>query len=402
MQSQDPEFPLARSKARAFRLCMENLDGALYRQDKDGAFFIKLRWELLVQFGTKSQLSTFDKMRISYLDDLLERHCSPLLDCHTRIIGSRSPKSDMDINMTCPKHMEEVLHGIFKEHHARFPGISLEDLFDVNIYGSVFHYLDDRCDTRQMTLACYPRYEMGYRQRMWSFLRIIEMCETHLTPEQRREMCEMWPAPYSRLYADTKVLYGQQKRRNPDGYVRAISTYMKALAQPTPDPHGIAEAFGKSKVLEHDTYRSIGAVLHIVEHRTNLRPSAMYDSCYDNLGFVFQALLKPSLCGKGVLMNRVIKCAKYIERVIDAVRHINAPRKISGPFRKLDAIAAEINAKRKALVPIEQIRPLVENIMALLGVTTEEETDVLRAFVTMLLSVLKKDSVLHSKSTPSN
>ena len=394
-RSEDPEFPLAKSKSKAFEQCKEHLNSSLYRQDANGNIIVKLRWELLVQFGTKTQLAKIDKMRFIYVNDLLERHCLPLLDCDTQIIGSRSPKSDMDINMTCPKHMEEVLHGIFEEHESRYPGISLEELFDVNIYGSVFHYLDERCDARRMTLACYPRYEMGYRQRMWSFLRIVEMCETYLRGGVKDLIAE-WPIHYADLYKDTKVLYMQQKRRKPEGYIRAISSYMKELGQPTPDPHKIAEAFSKSKVLEHDTYRSIGAVLHIVEHKKNMNASSMYDSCYDNLGFVFQALLKESLCGKGVFINKVIKCAKYFERIYDAVCHINA--KTSDQFHELNIIAAEINKKRKALVSGEEMRTPVEALLRLIGCDGKsDETDVLRAYASLLFSVLKPDRTLTAK-----
>jgi len=402
MLSGDPEFLLSATKTKAFRLCRPHLNASLYRIDAHGSVFVKLRWELLVQLGTKRQLAQFDKMRLRYINDLLERHCTPLLECDTTIIGSRSPKSNVDINMTCPTHMEEVLHKIFQEQEQRFPGISMEELFDVNIYGSVFHYLDDRCDVRRMTMACYPRYEIGYRQRMWSFLRIVEMCERELTKSERTAIVTEWPVGYQQLYADTRALYQQHKRHKHSDYIRAISKYMKELARPDPDPRKIAEAFSRSKVIEHDTYRSIGAVLHIVEQRSNLHPSALYDSCYDNIGFIFQVFLKPSLCGAGnSLTNKLIKSAKYIERVFDAVCRINGKKNsVASKFVELNAVSAEINRMRKALARIDEMRPLIVNMTEIIVGTGDilpsaDTVRVLRALTMLILTELKKDTTLN-------
>ncbi len=410
---QDPEFLLSRKRKRAFDQCLQHLDKALYRTANDGSIFVKLRWELLVQFGTKKQLARFDKLRVTYVNDLLKKHCTPLLQCHTQVVGSRSPKSNVDINMICPKHMEQVLHGIYQEHEQHFPGISMEDLFDTNIYGSVFHFLDDRCDARQMTLQCYPRYEMGYRQRTWSFLRIVEMCERELPKKDRDLLISQLPIAYRKLYADTKILYLQQKRYSTaNDYIRAISKYMKELSQVHPDPHKIAEAFSRSKVIEHDTYRSIGAVLHIVEHRTDLHPSALYDSCYDNLGFVFQQFLKRSLCGSGLLINKLIKSAKYIERIFDAIYRINCKKHnrgtvdvVSPKFVELNQVAAEINRMRKALVGIDKMRPVADKMLKLiignddLHSSSSTAVCILTALTLIVLSEIKKDRILTTASS---
>jgi hypothetical protein len=414
---QDPEFLLSRRKKRAFDHCRQHLDDTLYIIEEDGSIYVKLRWELLVQFGTKKQLARFDKLRVVYVNYLLEKHCTPLLQCHTQVVGSRSAKSNVDINMICPKHMEEVLHGIYQEHDKHFPSISLEELFDTNIYGSVFHFLDDRCDAREMTLECYPRYEMGYRQRMWSFLRIVELCERELPKKERVSLVSQLPTEYQNLYTNTKVVFLQQRRRKSDEYVRAISKYMKELARSSPDPHKIAEAFSRSKVVEHDTYRSIGAVLHIVEHRTDLHPSALYDSCYDNLGFVFQQFLKRSLCGKGVLINKLIKSAKYIERIYDAVYRINSKKDsgkknpVSPKFAELNRVAAELNRMRKALVAVDDMRPVVGKMLEVIigkddALKLQEKknddsavTNVLIALTLLILAELKKDRVLLQKTT---
>ena len=407
------EFPVSKSKLGAFRQCVvdNHLDTKLFRVHKpSGNVFVKLRWELLVQFGTKTQLRQFDKMRTKYVNDLLHRHCMPFIDCQTKIIGSRSPKSNVDINMTCPKHMEQVLHGIFDEHQKNFPGVSLEELFDTNIYGSVFHFLDERCDADQlqdMTQTCYPRYEPGVRQRMWSFTRIVEMCESYLDRRERKLLLESWPSPYQRLYrvAKSKLMPRVKKATaslsDAEGaYIKAIDTYLTELGKPKPDPHRLSEAFSRSKILEHDTYRSIGAVLHIVEKPRFIRSSSLYDSVYDNLGGVCQCLLKRTLCGTHALDARLIKSAKYVERIHDAVLRIRGSRDaVESDFNELADLSAEINVKRKALVPVEQIRPLLIRARALLSIPDNSTPfQALVAISNVVFLTLKRDAALQRVS----
>lgn len=96
------EFELRASKRKLFDNC--GLEKGMYRIDpKTKRIFILLRWDLLVLFGTNAQLVTWDKYRVRYVKNLLEKHCTPLLDCKTRVIGSQSPKSDIDINMDMPQ-----------------------------------------------------------------------------------------------------------------------------------------------------------------------------------------------------------------------------------------------------------------------------------------------------------
>jgi hypothetical protein len=386
------EFLVAGSKVNEFKRCLGHIDPKLVRfHPERGTYTLKLRWELLVQFGSREQLKRIDAQRVAYIHGLIDKHCKPLIDCHTTIVGSRSPKSNIDINMTCPQHMEEVLHAIFREHKNTFPDASMEEMFDTNIYGSVFQYLDDRrCkDIISASIQkCYPRFDVGYRQHMWGFLRIVEMCEDYMSKGVRHALVSSWSPKYQKLYADTLALRETLKRRRNTDYVKAVSMYLKELAKKHPDPHRISERFSASKTLEHDTYRSIGAVLHIVDHRKDLPVSSMYDSCYDNLGFVYQALLKTGLCGPGAIVYRVIKSAKYIERVVDAIQVIfkNAPATLSLQIKQLEGIAVEINRMRKALAPMKDMLPLVHRLYAVLGIHSQPSTpQVLRAITECLL-----------------
>jgi hypothetical protein len=391
------EFPLRKEKAKEFDGCRLILDPKLYRVDRDGTTHIKLRWELLVLFGTAAQLRSYDRFRLDFVENLLSKHCAPLLDCKTQVIGSRSPKSNIDINMMCPNpnHMETVLNGILIEFNKAFPNASMEDVFDLNIYGSVFRYLDTRCNIAEAS-TCYPRYEMGYRQRMWSFLRIVEFCET-LGPTEKSTLLSSWPSAYQRLYTNTKSLYRQYgtERNREKMYIKAISKYLNELKKNKPDPHDIAETFSKSKVLEHDTYRSVGAVLHIVENQTNLKTSGMYDSTYDNLGFIFQVILKGSLCGKVTIVVKYVKIAKYITRVYDAVQIINRGR-VSSSFKQLNVHSVKINTMRKALAPMKEIAPHVTAMLATMNLDMQSAQTIplLANLSNMVFRELRKDELV--------
>lgn len=392
------EFVVKKPKVKEFETCRAALDPTLYRVDGSGNIHVKLRWELLVLFGTRAQLTSYDKFRIAFVDGLLKEYCTPFLDCETQIIGSRSPKSDIDINMTCAEHMEQVLNGILMAHEKAFPGASMEEVFDVNIYGSVFHYLDARCDIAGAT-TCYPRYEIGYKQRMWSFLRIVEYCEK-LSKVERETLLMSWPKPYQILYAKTKELNKRFRKRKETSYVAAITKYLSELKKRKPDPHMIAEKFSMSKVFENDTYRSVGAVLHIVEQKKNILASSLYDSAYDNMGFIFQVMLKKSLCGDGSIFVKHVKIAKYITRVYDAVYRINAG-KVSTEFQKLNEHAEKVNAMRKALTPLKEMKGDVDAMLDAMNLKPNEAPAVstLAGFCGLVFSEIKKDKEIYEKAT---
>ncbi len=353
----DLEFELRASKRKLFNRC--GLAKEMYRVEGKRVFLL-LRWDLLVMFGTNTQLVAWDKYRVKYVQDLLEKHCTPLLECKTRVIGSQSPKSDIDINMTCPKHIEDVLVAIKSDHDSRFKR-SMEDMFDFNVYASVFRYLKDKCEIDRVA-ACYPRFKLGMRQRMWSFLRIVEYTNALVPSPLRKMVTARWPEVYRKLYTETKHLYDNLRRRKLPSYGRAIRQFFNELNRKPQDPQRIAEAFSFSKFLERETYRSVGAVLHIVERHDSMPKSAYYDSIYDNLGFVFEIMLAPALCvQEDLFYAKVVKTAKYIERILDALKRVQT---LDAKLLEVEGIAQKINQDRKALVKMEHI-PYPELLKAL-------------------------------------
>lgn len=379
----DLEFELRPSKRAAFERC--KLSRHLYRIDPaTKQVFLLLRWDLLVIFGTKAQLVAFDKFRVKYVDDLMKTHCTPLLECKAHVIGSRSPKSDIDINMTCPQHIEDVLVAIKAAHEARYKR-SMEEMFDFNVYASVFHYLKDKCNVDRVA-ACYPKYELGMRQHMWSFLRIVEFTST-LDKQQRSSLMRGWPEPYKRLYTRTNAMYKALKRRNNlPSYGQAIRKFFDELDKRPQDPRAVAEAFSFSKYLEHETYRSVGAVLHIVERHSGTPKAAYYDSIFDNLGFIFEIMLTPALCTEdlSIFHAKVVKTAKYIERIADAFARVQT---LPTSLADLNNVAAGINRDRKALVPLEQMA--YPELLSVLKVQNPDAVGYLGALTALLFEQLR-------------
>jgi hypothetical protein len=392
------EFRLTKSKRDAFDALRDTFK---HRQSKrDGDVFVKLSWDALVALGSHAQLLRFDALRNKYVTSLLDKHCRALGDgeddgaCTTDVIGSTSPSSDIDINMTSPAHFEDVYTKILREHRARFPHDSLEDMFDVNIYGSVFHFLDARCqedgDARRRVEACYPMYEPSYRQRMWSFLRIVESTQG-LRRGQAAEVVRGLPAPYQRLYERTrKVLLGPLRKRygsSTDAYAHTVQAYLDELKKP--HPVDIPEKFALAKYLERDTYRSIGAVLHIVEHKPTIVKANLYDSVYDNLGFIYQLAFKDAASID--VTPKIGKICKYIARVCDAVQRIQGRGQKTPLVAELQALAKELDAKRKALAPIEPRK--VEALLGILGSTIAPRRFVLDTTL-FFFRVMPKDPLL--------
>lgn len=223
-------------------------------------------------------------------------------------------------------------------------------MFDFNVYASVFRYLKDKCEIDRVA-ACYPRYELGMRQRMWSFLRIVEFVSV-LGPAKKKAVMAGWSQEHRRLYAETKHLYDQLRRRKLPSYGRAIRRFFDELDKKPQDPHKLAEAFSFSKFLERETYRSVGAVLHIAERHGTMPKSAYYDSIYDNLGFVFEIMLAPALCVQDLFYAKVVKTAKYIERILDALKRVQA---LDARLLEVESVAQKINQDRKALVKMEHM-----------------------------------------------
>lgn len=132
---------------------------------QDGQTYIRFIWELAVLFATHEQLVEFDAFRQKHVGRLLAKYCNT--ECTYRKIGSDSPKSDIDLNMSAPDVEKRILNMI-DEHNSIFSD-SLESMFDTNLYGI----------TMKSALSVPEHDSSNERQLIWSFVRIAEVVQKH-------------------------------------------------------------------------------------------------------------------------------------------------------------------------------------------------------------------------------
>ena len=133
-------------------------------------------------------------------------------------------------------------------------------------------------------------------------------------------------------------------------YLRNIRIYLKSALTET-DPAKLANIYGRTKYYERETYRSVGATMHIVIKKKGLPRSMLTDSVYDNFGFAAEVLLTPPLCPKHPKDVRVYKTCKYISRICNALEEMNANVENILEIKELCDI---MNTRRKKMLPLLQ------------------------------------------------
>lgn len=389
------EFKLTRGKEALFRQCQAGIPDSAFRT-ANGAIYVQMNWERLILFGSDAQIRRFDRFRQAYIQQLLKAHTLPEYECDTRIIGSKSPKSDVDINLYCETNLDAVYRAIHDDHARRYPGQSLSDLFDTNIYSTIYHYINPTCDTtHEILLACYPRRVSNVEQRRWSFVRIAESLG-HLAPGQRQRVLDAFPPAYRALYNQSQRQLARARRAyKHHDYGYHVARYHDLLKQTAPKaaPHDIADAFSVASWGEIDSYRSVGAILHIVEKLPSLPHSLLYDSIYDNIGFIYAILCVKTLCFKQQTLVHFVKVCKYINRITDAIRRMVEPDAV---LIAIDQLSETINRKRKEMAAIADLEPHVDRLLGLLGVADHSRVDFLIKWTDFIVKAMPRDPLIHS------
>ena len=311
------EFTIVKAKLPLFLKCQQELPPNSYQPYKN-SYKLQMTWERLMLFGSDAQIRHFDRLRQIYIQHLLKKHTRSFDKCTIQYIGSHSPKSDIDIELYCPNHLESIHQSIQQDHKSKYPHVSLNELYDINLYSTIYHYLDPMCTTTQLN------YMIAY--------------------------------------------VGMLQRR-------------------MDSPESIAEAFSMASWGEIDTYRSIGAILHIVEEIPKLQPSLYYDSIYDNLGFIYDLMCRKSLCFKEQTTYHFVRATKYMGRILNALESIHK----DPTMKPLQQLTKQINQKRKAMVPIQELTNDVKELLGLLHVSGFSQIDFLIQFTHFIQSHLPKD-----------
>lgn len=302
--------------------------------------YVPFNWENVLQLGTKKQQEAFNSFRNEYVRELVVGYCETH-GCNPVPVGSAatSARSDIDFNMYSEKRdVDYVLMRINSLHKRRFLD-PIDEIFDVNIYGTVVDIFDDLLCGAARCMAL-PKKD-SERQHSWAFLRATEFIRDKapgfVVAEKHREL-------YEKCLTLSKEL--SNKKDYNSMYLRNIRIYLRA-AKTEKDPSRLAEIYGKTKYYERETYRSVGATLHIVMKKTGLPPGLLLDSVYDNFGFAAEVLLTQPLCAGGRKDTRVYKTCKYIGRICDALEGMGKK-----DVSDLKELCEEMNKRRKRMMPL--------------------------------------------------
>lgn len=264
---------------------------------RNGVTYAELRWDTLRYLGTQTQLLFYNRMRRDYIYDLLIRHCHHT--CTYEIIGSRNKSSDIDINLntglTSALNSTRALKHIHSEHHRKYK-LSLQDMFDINIY-----------------LTTIPPDlhipSSSTRQHAFAVTRYVVHMGIHspYVSDQWRPLL--------------KTANDLSKLRSERSYLPRVQSYISKYRAGAPAAD-IADAFSMSKLSEHESYYSIGACLHIVNHQLKtISVGQLVDSILDNLGFAAEFARKYNPCTSGA--TALVKVAKYLLRMMEASRELH-------------------------------------------------------------------------------
>jgi hypothetical protein len=322
-------------------------------------------------FASQRQKIEFNAFRRRYIRSILTRFCKAH-GCTPTPVGSppTSAMSNADFNLTSTHGGNRVVSLIRSVHrlHGKTFVQPLDVVFDVNVYGTNADAISARIGPGKDI----PGRAAQKSQRAWALMRAASFLtaaeSARLSPEDRDaiHLCSL-------------------KNIDEDGdYASDLSLYFVELARAGGSLGRLAEAFSRSKYHERETYRSVGAVLHIVNKRRDISPSMAVDSAFDNFGFVLEVMRGSHRCVPWPY--RVARASKYVARMCDAMAIA------ATPHDRLHGLCEALNAKRKRMdrsISVSDVRPVMEA----LGVSPTAWTDFPMAVY---------DALLRARPTPKN
>lgn len=359
-------------------------------------------WDNVRAYGTNEQKKAFNQFRRMYVTHLIQQFCYNPKDeiinstidtsrtqntCDYKIIGTPpdSVESDMDFDFKAMENADigVILTKISVEHHKYFD-LELDELFDTNLYGSVFVFDKDEHNN--------PSPQFIKDQNVWSWIRAVELLNnkkyvsTPLLEQFRSNLISSHQtlfnntlsksnemsnnevssnkivfntSPISRktffttekLSPTTNSQYGTcpTSRSKTENYRLNLSNYFAKDYKNNFE--GKTECFSSAKYYENETYRSLGAVLHIVNKLVDINENYFIHSVYDQFGFVVENILEEKL-KKPTLDYLIPKTAKYIYRICDAIEKLKMPVNVRTnliPFLyEIKRISEQLNNVRRS------------------------------------------------------
>jgi hypothetical protein len=373
-----------------------NLFQELYELHK--AYFtgvkLEFNWEFIRIFGTDDQKKVFNIFRNMYISYLLGKFCKPSTsqntmtkdNCIYKIIGTPaiSVESDMDFDLSVIENNDigQVINNITDEHHKYF-NKELDELFDTNLYGSVFIYDENTHNKLSLDLI--------EKQNVWSWIRSVETLNNDIEPYLLKEFKKYLTPSHQHIF--NKALYKLTTEVSNEAFcntnVKPISRsatlpqskdltaypISRSLSSPS-SPSSMSktnsyrmflsnyfsgdynqgfedkvECFSKAKYYENETYRSLGAVLHIVNKLSGINENYFVHSVYDQYGFIIENVIQHNIKGNS-LPVRIPKISKYISRICNAIEKLSIQDRISvegkeNVFLDIKNISEELNEVRR-------------------------------------------------------
>ena len=326
-----------------------------------------LLWRTVVQSKDVNNFKKhFNNLRLIYSNMLINfilEECENL--CYPKKVGNTKPSvsSDIDIelvfNIPLLRDKMEKISSLYKSinkfHHYYFHNsFKYNELFDINIYASRF------INTKKTREKC-TIFDKNISQRLWSISRCIELVPDILLiiPKDNNIFIQ-------NINDCLEMLKDIPSKKTDDEYINQLYNYFDILIKNKDSDDEIllnkaANAFSLTKYYEDDTYMSIGAYLHIVTGDQNLSKNLYMDSFMDNFGFALDNLFTTNQCINIPLQWKILRIAKYMERMLDALLLIDKNYKSSYDLNKLKNLSTILNDQRKRDVEFDN-RDLIINI----------------------------------------
>lgn len=320
----------------------------------DGKTYIPLNWENLFYLGSQVQKDCWNKCRLHHVNKLvalIKESCGPKeVLCSYEFVGTTkgiTPASDIDINIYYHKaETADVVRQIIRDYETHvLGGNHLNESFEVNFYGTYFNM--SWCDK----LCSKPK--VMYDQHLWAFMRFVQVVL------QNPHYLSLIPFDD---YPVLQVLFETTKEKLLSLKLDSEWGLLKKFLMSKQEEK--LKAYSEANFLANDAYRSVGAYLHIVSKRQDL-PGHMYvDSILDNFGFLVDNLLKKAVCSHISLTLKLLRVAKYMERICEAWllqhNHSSSLQAKTKTVQNIRRVCQQINILRKSnkIVSMRQVSPL--------------------------------------------
>lgn len=372
---------------------------------------VPFEWEYIIAFGTDEQKQIFNEFRNKYISYIIRNFCatkenvsrgnanSSTKSCKYQVIGTpaSSPESDMDFDLT-DKDVGSIIQQITKLHKLHFSK-NIDVIFDANLYGSVF-------DAHNQEKYNNPSTTLIAKQNAWSWTRTVEVMQNFLSDDHIDAFMASLLSVHKKMYKDAEtkineiilteldkntdtnsktytsknantfnssqnVLISHKSLNNmiakrhsnvlrrsasaPVIYARRLTDYFSE-----DNDEKKIDLFSKAKYFENETYRSLGAVLHIVNKQMNVSKVYYAHSIYDQYGFIVENILEQKIRGTSLDVT-IPKTSKYIERVCDAIEKIGIHNLVRD-FESIKTISTQLNAARRTSNSRDIVRQLTTQL----------------------------------------